>query len=168
MNQLEKDLLDKWVLGNIEKEYLLSIFPVDIRNDTNFVISEVEKAIATAETEEIEYAITLIWLSDKKAQLINLLHTLLLNPNHYSHQAIAKSLQDLKNPASVPFIEKVLETNFDYLTYTGSDSDAIAKWFSWALYSIGTEEAIEVIGKYSHSEDEGIRKEMLYRLKQIQ
>lgn len=168
MNQLEKDLLDKWGLGKIDKDYLLSIFPVDVINDRNYIISEVEKAIPTSNTSEIEYAVTLILLSGKHSELIDLLHKLLLNPNHYSHQAIVKSLQDLKNPKSIPFIEKVLKTNFDYLAYTASDSDAIAKWFSWALASIGTDEAIEVIRKYSNSQDQGIKEEMLYRLKKIE
>jgi len=43
----------------------------------------------------------------------------------------------------------------------------IAKWFSWALFSIGTKEATEVIKEFSNSKDEGIRNEMIYRLNKI-
>jgi hypothetical protein len=168
MNHQERKLLIDWQSGKISKEDFLASFSVDIRNDKNYVISEVEKAIEANETEEIELAINLIWLSDNEAEFIDLLHKLLLNPNHRSHQYILKSLQDLKKPKSVTFIKKALETNFDYIPYTGSDSYGIAKWFSWALASIGTDEAIDLIKEYSHSEDEGIREEMLYRLKRIE
>jgi 5'-3' exonuclease len=167
MNQQEKKLLIDWQSGKISKEDFLAVFPVDIRNNKNYIISEIEKAIETAEIEEIELAINLIWLSDNEVEFIDLLHKLLLNPNHRSHQYILKSLQDLRNPRSVLFIKKALETNFDYIPYTGSDSYGIAKWFSWALASIGTNEAIELIKEYSHSEEEGIREEMSYRLKRI-
>ena len=168
MNQLERKLLIDWESGKISKEEFLAAFPVDIRRDKNYVVSEVEKAVKTGETEELELAINLIWLSDNEADFIDLLHNLLLNPNHRSHQYILKSLQDLRNPKSVPFIKKALKTNFDYIPYTGSDSYGIAKWFSWALATIGTNEAIDLIKEYSHSEDEGIREEMLYRLKRIE
>lgn len=168
MNQLEKDLLDKLAVGNIDEDYFFSIFPFDIKNDKDYVVSAVEKAIVANGISEIEYAIQLIWLSGKDDEFIDLLHSLLLNPNHYSHQTIVKSLQDLKNPKSVPFIEKALETNFDYIPYNGSDSDSVAKWFSWALASIGTPEALDVIRKYSNSQAQGIREEMLRRLKKIE
>jgi hypothetical protein len=73
----------------------------------------------------------------------------------------------LKTPSSVPFIRKVLESKFEGIPYNGSNSRSMAKWFSWALYSIGTEEAIEVIKDHANSEDEGIREEMRYRLKKL-
>ena len=91
-----------------------------------------------------------------------------INPNHRSHQVISKNLQDIApSPTTVPFVRKALETNFDYLEYTGSDSDAIAKWFSWLLYSIGTDEAINLMKEYSNSPHEGIANEMRYRLNKV-
>jgi hypothetical protein len=105
-------------------------------------------------------------LSGDISKYVDILNELLINPNHRSHQEIAKTLQDYApSPSTVPFVRKVLESNFDYLEYTCSDSDAIAKWFSWILCSIGTTEAIDLKKQYSKSSDEGIRNEMLYRLK---
>jgi len=52
----------------------LSTFPVDIKNDKNYVISEIERAINTSEPEEIELVINLIWLSDNESELIDILH----------------------------------------------------------------------------------------------
>ena len=100
-------------------------------------------------------------------QFIDELNILLLDPNHRKHQIITKKIQDLGNPKSIPFIREALKSNFDYLEYTGSDSDAIAKWFSWALFAIGTKEAIAIIKEYTKSDDEGIRNEMVYRLNKV-
>ena len=99
---------------------------------------------------------------------ITLLNELLVTPGHEEHQQIAKLLQNIKSPSTIPFVRKALESNFDYLEYTCSDSNAIAKWFSWLLFSIGTEDAINLIKEYTQSTDKGIRKEMIYRLSQIE
>jgi len=139
-------------------------FPVDIRKSKEYVVAEIKNAIEKKDIEELELAISLIWLSEPDKQFTDILNELLINRNHRSHQFVTKTIQDIKSPSSVPFIRQVLQSNFDFLEYTCSESDAIAKWFSWALYSIGTEEALEVMREYSKSEDEGIRKEMIYRL----
>ena len=98
---------------------------------------------------------------------INILNSLLIEPGHHQHQLIAKILQDAKNPSSIPFVRKALETNFDYLGYTCSEPEVIAKWFSWLLFSIGTEEAINLIEEYTKSPNEGISSEMKYRLAKV-
>ena len=99
---------------------------------------------------------------------ITLLNELLVSPGHEEHQQVAKLLQNIKSPSTIPFVRKALESNFDYLEYTCSDSNAIAKWFSWLLFSIGTEDAINLIKEYTKSTDKGIRKEMIYRLSKVE
>ncbi|MCW3465963.1 HEAT repeat domain-containing protein [Chitinophaga nivalis] len=98
---------------------------------------------------------------------IALLNELLITPGHYQHQAIAKLLQDIKSPTTIPFVKQALESHFDYLEYTCSDDNVIAKWFSWLLYEIGTPDAIHLIAQYTQSTNEGIRYEMSYRLNKI-
>jgi hypothetical protein len=48
-------------------------------------------------------------------------------------------------PSGVVFIQAVLSGGFAHLAYNFSDSAVIAKWFSHALFAIGTDEAIAVI-----------------------
>jgi hypothetical protein len=166
MTEQDKQLLAELDYGIITTDTFLKNFSVDIRNDTDFVRTEMQNAIATSDTDEIQMTLNLIWLSGDISKYVDILNELLINPNHRSHQEIAKTLQDYApSPSTVPFVRKVLESNFDYLEYTCSDSDAIAKWFSWLLCSIGTTEAIDLMKEYSNSSDEGIRNEMLYRLK---
>jgi hypothetical protein len=168
MTNQDKQLLAELDYGIITTDIFLKNFSVNIKNDTGFVKTEVRKAIETSDPDEIQMTLVLIWLSGDISKYVDILNELLINPNHRSHQQIAKNLQDdAPRPTSVPFVRKALESNFDYLEYTCSDSGAIAKWFSWLLYSIGTTEAIDLMREYSNSSNEGIRNEMLYRLKKI-
>lgn len=164
----DKQLLSEFDFGIITADVFLKYFSVNINTGTNFVKTEIRNAIETCDPDEIQMTLSLIWLSDDISKYVDILNELLINPNHRSHQEIAKNLQDsAPSPTTVPFVRKALESNFDYLEYTCSDSDAIAKWFSWLLYSIGTTEAIDLMKEYSNSNDKGIRNEMLYRLKKI-
>lgn len=168
MTDQDKQLLAEFDYGIITSDTFLNNFSVDIKSDTDFVKTEMINAIATSDPDEIQMTLALIWLSGDISKYVDILNELLINPNHRSHQLIAKTLQDeAPSPSTVPFVRKALESNFDYLEYTCSDSDAIAKWFSWLLYSIGTTEAIDLMKEYSNSSDEGIRNEMLYRLKKV-
>jgi hypothetical protein len=168
MTAIDKQLLIDLNDGRLTVDNFLNRFSINLKYDNNYIRTEIEAAIQSADTDRLQITIPLIWFSADIPNFIDLLNELLTNPNHRSHQVIAKNLQDIApSPTTVPFVRKVLETNFDYLTYTGSDSSSIAKWFSWLLYSIGTEEAINLMKEYSKSEDEGIANEMLYRLNRI-
>ena len=129
--------------------------------------SKIKKAVKEKNVKELDSAILELWSSKKYFEYVDILNELLLVPFHYHHQEITRALQDIRSPSSIPFIRKILETNFDYLEYSGSDSDSIAKWFSWALFSIGTNEAIELMKEYANSTDKGIRDEMNYRLNKL-
>lgn len=169
MTDKDKQLLAELDYGIITRDIFLKNFSIDIKNNPDFVREEVRAAIESKDPEEIQTTLSLIWVSGDILRHVNLLNQLLINPNHKSHQLIAKALQDHSpSPTTIPFVRKALESNFAYLEYTCSESSAIAKWFSWLLYLIGTKEAIDLMQEYSNSGDEGIANEMRYRLKKIQ
>jgi hypothetical protein len=158
-------LLKELNAGIITSKQVLNKFSVRITDNPDFIRDEVRNAIMTSYPDKIDLAITLIWLSDNVPAFVDVLNELLINPDHRRHQEIAKKLQDYApSPTTVPFVRKILESNFDYLEYTCSESGSIAKWFSYLLSYIGTQEAVELMKEYCNSEDEGIREEMLYRL----
>ena len=168
MKEADKKLLIDLDSGSVTFADFLNRFSVDLKSDKNFIRTEIEAAIQSADPTRIQTTIPLIWLSADIPGFVDLLNELLINPNHRSHQVIAKGLQDsAPSPTTIPFVRKALETNFDYLAYTCSNSYTIAKWFSWLLYSIGTEEAINLMKEYSNSADEGIANEMRYRLNKV-
>lgn len=166
MTEVQIQKLEEYYSGNLPRQKFLEEFGEEISN-VEFIKTELRLAIESEDQEIIERAISILWFSNDYNSFIDELNILLTNPNHVSHQEITKTIQDLQNPKSIPFIKQALESNFDYLEYTYSDSGAIAKWFSWALYSIGTDDAIEVMKHFSNSDDQGIRNEMIYRLNKV-
>lgn len=128
---------------------------------------KVKEAIKKGNSEKLDVVIEELLQEQNISNYVNLLNDLLLVNFHSKHQYIAMAIQNLKSPSSVPIIDKVLKSKFEAIPYIGSDSYSMAKWFSWALYCIGNEEAIKVIKKHTNSEDEGIREEMLYRLEKV-
>lgn len=167
MKELEIQLLQAFNSGKLTRDLLLEKFPADLRHDRVYIDSIVREAIAEGDAPLLDLAILLIWLSGDLAAFTDLLNELLVDPNHHRHQAIAKTLQDIKSPSTIPFVEKALATHFDYLNYTCSDSDVITKWFSWLLFEISTPEAFALMKRYTDDPDEGIRKEMQYRLAKV-
>lgn len=101
---------------------------------------------------------------DIKAAALN---ELLLMPGHQLHQEVTREIQLFAHPSSVQAIRRVLEQGFAMFEYTCSEDGVIAKWFSHALASIGTPEAIAVIKQFSQSPNKGVAKEMKYRLEKI-
>ncbi len=167
MTDTDKQLLAELDYSIISVDTFLKRFSVDITKDKEFVKKEIRAAIEDANPDEIQMTLSLIWLSGNASEYIDILNELLIDPNHISHQRVARELQELASPTTISFVRKALESNFDYLEYTYSDSDALAKWFSWILISIGTTEAIDLMKEYCNSANEGIRNEMLYRLAKI-
>lgn len=129
---------------------------------------KIREAIKKGDLYELDEAILELLAIEDISNRVDLLNELLLVNSHRQHQYIAGAIQGLKTPSSIPFIDKVLDSKFDGIPYTGSESNSMAKWFSWALYCIGTEQAIDVIRKHTHSVDKGIRREMHYRLRKIE
>lgn len=97
----------------------------------------------------------------------DILNNLLLMPGHELHQQVTREIQSVASPSSIPYIRQVLERRLDFLQYTNSEQAVIAKWFSHALASIGTPEAIELIKEFAKCDDPDIAEEMNYRLGQL-
>lgn len=136
-------------------------------NEKTRIRQLIETEISLKDPENLNNAISLLLQHKELNYFIDLLNNLLLTANHHRHQEIVKAIQECKDPSSVSYIRQVLNTDLKYLDYTGSDNDAISKWFSHALASIGTKEAIELMREHTNSTDGSIRKEMLYRLRKL-
>lgn len=129
MTETEIQLLHAFDSRKLTQVLLLEKFPTDLRHDRVYIASVVQRVIASGDAPLLDLAILLIWPSGDPATFTDLLNELLVDPNHHGHQAITKTLQDIKSPSTIPFVEKPLATHFDYPNYTCSDSDVIAGWF---------------------------------------
>ncbi len=127
----------------------------------------VQEAITGQDYERINTVTEQLLSANNPRFYLDVLNVLLVTSGHYHHQEVAMKLQQIGDPSTIPYVRQVFDQGFYYLDYTCSDSGAIAKWFSHLLWKIGTPEALALIQEYTSHSDEGIRKEMLYRLKRI-
>jgi hypothetical protein len=131
---------------------------------TTFLIGALRQAILVADADRIDMLID-VALKFPDFEKATLLNELLVIRGHQRHQEIVRHLQLLASPSSVPFLRHMLEEEIAHMVEcSASESGVVAKWFSHALFSIGTPEAIAVIRQFSAHSDEGVRQEMLYRL----
>jgi hypothetical protein len=95
------------------------------------------------------------------------LHALLGMPGHHVHQMVAFALQLRGDPSTAAVVGEVLSGGFGHLGYTGSDDAVLAKWHSWILREVATEEAHEVLREFANSPNQEIAQSMRYRLEKI-
>ncbi len=130
----------------------------------DFILQEM---LVTIEEHDWEAGLILLGMTyaivseQVKADVLN---NLLVMPGHSLHQAVTMEIQQLGDPSSIPYIVRMLQSDFTFLKYTCSEHETIAKWFSHALAAINTSESISVIREFSASSNDGIAREMKYRL----
>lgn len=163
-----KDIFIKLEEGAINRSDLVNLLPKPLLNEDLEIKKLADWIILSQDVAGVEFLLTLHYLIGKDSIFTGIFNQLTLEEFHFSHQPIVFCLQKIKSPSSIPFLEKMLESQFDYLEYTGSDSDVITKWISHALANIGTPDALSIIKKYKNAEDVGISKEMTYRLARIE
>jgi HEAT repeat protein len=129
--------------------------------------AQLAHAVQQTDAAEVERLVDLLDDSTQRAACLDVWHMLLLAPFHYSHQRVTMILQRLADPQSIPFLRQALATGFEYVAYTQSEDAVIAKWFSHALFAIGTPDAIQVLREFAQSDNPGIRTEMQYRLAKL-
>ena len=133
----------------------------------SYLVGLIQDARNENDRDQIELLVDAAFEIENESTRVSVLNNLLLIDGHHGHQEITKELQDIGHPSTVAFIEKALKLGFSRFKYTCSEPEVIAKWFSHALVSIGTKEAIALIEEYANSSDEGISSEMKYRLDKI-
>jgi hypothetical protein len=67
----------------------------------------------------------------------------------------------------VAVVREALAMGFGHLDYTGSEDAVIAKWHSWVLSSIGTNEAILLLREHAKSSHIRMAQAMTYRLSRM-
>lgn len=167
MTESEEILLSEFQIGAITEATFLRSFPHGVDEDGAYVIREMMQAINENDPYRVDLLLPLVWLLPEQKHPVEVLNELLVYPHHHQHQRVAKALQNIKSPSTIPYVERVLDSNFSFLAYTASVDHVIAKWFSWLLAEIGTNEALEVMRRHSLSRNQGIREEMRYRLSKV-
>ncbi len=156
-----RTLLDEHADNIVEQYQIAGITPATVKS---FILGEMATAIDGCDWAAWYTLLALTRTIENAEAKADVLNGLLVMPGHTLHQEVTMEIQRLKSPSSVPYIRSVLGGGFDFLAYTRSDHEVIAKWFSHALAKIGTPDAIAVIKEFSVIGNAGIAEEMNYRL----
>lgn len=140
---------------------------VEVAQRKSFILAELHKSIANGDGNRT-YLLVDVALSSTDGGLVDLLNEMLLIKEHRRHQEIVKELQSRASPSSVPYLQRAFIEHLDYMAeYNGSGTGVVAKWFSHALFSIGTPEALDLLRTWSTHSASEVRNEMLYRLSKL-
>ncbi len=62
----------------------------------------------------------LVLSAEPQGEMTDLLNELLIAPGHQSHQQVARALQKLGSPSTIPFVKRAIDGGSDHLDYTCS------------------------------------------------
>ncbi len=165
--QLRKDLSD-FELQRISGGELRSRLPFPMENKSKELRKIMDEVIAFKKGEDVAQALTLLWLLEENHEFTDLLHQLILESWHTRYEEIIHSLQERKDPSSVPVIREAIQKKYEYLESYGTGTAQFISQCGHALKSIGTPEALEVIKDLAeHSNDPLVKAAMRYRWEKI-
>lgn len=118
--------------------------------------------------DDLEYGLSILYAVDSDNRLVDIVHQLLVAPWHRAQEELIHDLQHRKLPESIPFIKEAMQKRYDYLESYGTGTRQFINQCGHALWSIGTQEAIDVIREFSQSGDLILKDEMQYRLSRIE
>ena len=165
--ELKQNIID-FQLGKLSREVLLSKLPNDTESKSKELRKIIENIIVTKNSKDIELGITLLWLVEENNEFTDLIHRLILEPWHTKYEDLIHDLQSRKENSSVPIIKKAIQQKYDFLESYETGSGQFISQCGYALFSIGTNDAIRAITDLSNSDNEMIKREMRYQLKRLE
>nr|WP_319396638.1 hypothetical protein [uncultured Desulfobacter sp.] len=161
MTNAEKKLIEELMSDTITKMEFRNRFPVDIQQNSDYILSNLEKAFNDKNADDIEDILFVGFsFSLFSNKFVNVLCDLIIEEWHYKHEDIAMILQELKDPQSIDNLYKTALSKYEYLDY--DDSCALAVKCIWALGDINTDYAREKL-KLLATSDNSIIKENAVR-----
>lgn len=111
----------------------------------------VSELVDTDNEDFVQSVLFFCHMLDSPDKHLDILQTLLMNPNHFQHGEIIRILQDVGSEKSISYLLEAiaLKPALSYLDY--DDYGAYYKKCLWALTAIGTEEAKVVISFFTGS-----------------
>ncbi|MGL5152765.1 MAG: HEAT repeat domain-containing protein [Clostridium sp.] len=156
MNNVERKLITELNFNKITQNEFIKKFPVDIKNNPMYIKELLFTAYDEKNADDVFFLLELAYEFDLiKENYVDILCELLDSKWNYSHEDIARRLQELKSEKAIEVLYKTALTKFEYLKHDNSYS--LARKCMWALGDIGTDKAIEKLKLLANSEDEELR-----------
>jgi hypothetical protein len=128
----------------------------------------INEIIDAKDAEDLEYGLEILFFFEENNNMIDLIHTIILEPWHREYEELIHSLQNRKSPSSIPIIKEAMQQKYPYLESYGTGTRQFINQSGHALASIGTPQAIDTIVALSKSTDPVIKDEMLYRISRLE
>jgi len=126
------------------------------------LLLHLREALCKKDAEAIEYLIDENDFSKDCVVFVEILCQLLEENWHIKHEDIALILQEAKDARAIEALYNTAQKKLDYLDY--DDTCQLSRKCIWALWQIGTEEAVEKIKLLAESNDKVIGN---YAIKQL-
>lgn len=159
MTDKDRRLIIDLSLQKITSDKFIDYFNFKGENIKDYILKVLREGYFKKNEEDIEYGLLMYFSLNRfnfdKSNII-FLGNLLLEKWHNSHEDIVMIMQKLKDPSSIPFLEKAIYLNLDYLSYNNNES--LIRKCAFALGDINTPESKEVINKLLQSDNEIVKK----------
>jgi len=146
--------------GMILRDFLKK-YPVDPRKDPEHVPGLLRDAGQRRDAVQVEMALHLGFSFGFSRSCLPVLHDLLPQDWHRSHEDIAMVLQELHDPSSVDVLYHVAPMQFDYLSY--DEAYALGVKCCYALGAINTPEGDAKLRALAEIDNPVIAKAALYQ-----
>lgn len=124
--------------------------------------------LAQVEADEfVQVVLFFYYLHDSPDAYLDILHSLLMNPDHFQHAEIIRILQDVGSEQSISYLLEAIALKPALLYLGYDDYGAYYKKCLWALTAIGTEEAKVAISFFTRSPVPELREQAVYRLSRL-
>ncbi|MEH0154083.1 hypothetical protein V6R21_08025 [Limibacter armeniacum] len=164
--ELRQNIID-FQLGKLSKEELTLRLPFNMEKKHENLEILIDGVIESKDSEGVEFGLTLIWLLEENKEFTDLIHKIILQPWHSRYEDLIHDIQRRKENTSVPIIKEVIQQKFDFLESYETGTGQFISQCGYALFSIGTDDAINTITELSNSDNEMIKREMNYQLKRL-
>ncbi|OEK08059.1 hypothetical protein A8C32_16525 [Flavivirga aquatica] len=157
MTEDKKELITNFSLKKITKEEFFKQFKVE-KNIKDYILDSLNNAYANKKEDVLEHALLLYFnLNDFKFDNSNteLLGEILLEEWHNNHEDLAMIFQDMRDPRSIPFLEKAMNLNLEYLDY--NDGESLIRKCAYALGDIDNSISWDKINSLLSSDNPIIR-----------
>ncbi len=165
MDPRERDRIEDLLTGRISVEEFAAATGVDPRVDRWHVPERLRDAMVHRSADEVGW---LVWLAHKfelNADWAGIFCDLLDADWHYEHEDLADTLQDIRDPNTVPCLLRAAQKRHEYLDYDGGH--CLAVHCIWALHDIGTDAAVEALSVLAASKIAVIRDEAKERIREL-
>jgi len=167
MNYRQSQAILELCTEKLTKPDFLKTYGIEDAKVPEEVSSLLRQAAANHNGDFVEFALLLGFSISMPADILELIHELILEDWHMQHEDMISIMQKKASPTSITFLQHAIrmKPKLNYLDY--DDYGAYFKKCLWALRAIGTPQAIFAIEECAASQDIVLKEQAEHQLAEI-